>query len=219
MKRKFTILILLLLPAAVLLCGCTEKRRINEAKACAENYLSGLKTSVSDETLRLTDAEPEAFGELYAFTAFSEKYNDDFRINVNADNSITDSYFAVYLQAPAEEAFAVLADNVLPEGKRDFTLTLKKSVASSALSAKTFRTVREAHDSVGNVFGLVTVRCESALTDEELSALLSAMQKEAFYGDFSCADDVRVFHISETEINYTRTDDPAGEVNFYDYQP
>ena len=178
-----------------------------------------LKTHVSEDTLTLSEDAPEAFGDMLVFTARSEKYSDDFRINVNADNSVTDSYFAVYLQAPAEEAFAVLADNVLPEGKRDFTLTLKKSVASSALSAKTFRTVREAHDSVGNVFGLVTVRCESALTDEELSALLSAMQEEAFYGDFSGADDVRVFHISETEINYTRTDDPAGEVNFYDYQP
>lgn len=210
--------VFLLMPV-LLLAGCGEKKRIKEAMQTAEAYLESLKTHVSEDTLTLSEDAPEAFGDMLVFTARSEKYSDDFRINVNADNSVTDSYFAVYLQAPAEEAFAALADNMLPEGKRAFTLTLKKNVASSALSAKTFRTVREAHDSVGNVFGLVTVRCESALTDEELSALLSAMQKEAFYGDFSCADDVRVFHISETEINYTRTDDPAGEVNFYDYQP
>lgn len=223
MKRKTIALIGIVVLAAFLLAGCGENRRSEEARVLAENYLSELKLQVSDETLRLTDADAERFGELYAFIAYSEKYRDDFRINVNSDNTVTDSYFAVSLRDVTRNEISALMDKVLPGTHPDFELALKKNTVSSALSGRTFRSVHEAHEALNNAAGLIKVVItpsdSSVVSDEALDILMKAMKDEGFYGDLSIADDVRVFHISEEEINYTRTDNPPGEVVVYDYQP
>lgn len=222
MKRKTIALIGIVVLAAFLLAGCGENRRSREARALAEDYLSELKLQVSDETLRLTDADAERFGELYAFIAYSEKYSNDFRINVNSDNTVTDSYFAVSLGDVTNSEFSALMDKVLPDMHPDFELALNKNTVSSALSGRIFRSIHEAHDAAGRMMGLVQVYLSSdssQIQEEGLAKLLKAMKDEGFYGDLSIADDVRVFHISEEEINYTRTDNPPGEVVVYDYQP
>jgi len=204
---------------AVLLAGCGESRRLKEAKALAETYLLNLKTQVSDDSLRLTDAEAGHFGEMICFIAYSEKYDDDFRIYVNTDNRVTDSYFAVSSAEMVRSEFSELLDKTFSDKKPDFEFTLNKNVAVSALSGRTFGSVREANDAVDGLIELVQVRLSSAISDADLEKLLNAMQGEGFFGNLRIADDVRVFHISGEEINYTRTDDPPGEVFVYDYQP
>lgn len=220
MKRKTFLLTGVALLLALLLAGCGGTRREKEAKALAQDYLDRLKVSVSDDTLRFANAEPQHFGELIAFSVESDRYTGTFRINVNADNSVTDSYFSISLQADARSEFAALLKASIPENTPEFSLYLRGDTVSSALSGKPFSSIYEAQEAVGDAFGLSLVYLLSEISEDDLAALLSAMQDAGFYGDlFAAAGDVRTFHISEDEINFTRSDDPPGDVRVYDYVP
>jgi len=219
MKRKTIPIIAITVMLTVLVAGCGESRRLNEAKVLAEAYLSELKVQVLDASLCLTDAEAGHFGDLISFVAYSEKYDDDFRIYVNTDDRVTDSYFAVSLGEPARSAFSELLGRTFPDKKPDFELVLNKDVVSSALSGSVFSSIQEANAAVGGAVELVQVYLPAAISDADLEKLLKAMQDEGFFGDLRMADDARVFHISGEKINYTRSDDPPGEVAVYEYQP
>lgn len=222
MKRKMVGLIGIVVLVGFLLAGCGENRRLKEARMLADGYLSELRIQISEDTLSFKEINAEQFGNMLAFTIYSEKYGDDFKICVNSDDKITDSYFAVSLRDVTRNEFSALMDKVLPDVHPDFELTLKKNTASSALSGRIFRSIHEAHDAAGRMMGLVQVYLSSGssqIQEEGLAKLLKAMKVEGFYGDLSIADDVRVFHISEKEINYTRTDNPPGKVVIYDYPP
>ena len=217
MKRKTLIHIAALLLVSLLLAGCGENQRLKKAEIVAEDYLSALMVQVADETLHFTDADVERFGEIIAFPVYSEKYGEDFRINVNADNTVTDSYFALSLRDITGNELSYLMGHVLPDRNLDFELSLNRNIVSSALSGRTFRSVREAYEAVGGAIELIRVDLFSVIPEEELAQLLTAIQEKGFYGEFCMTGDVRVFHISEGEITYTRTDDPPGEVRFYAY--
>ncbi len=216
--RKNLAIILVALLLVFFLVGCSENRRLQEATDAAEQYLAELKEKVSDSTIYLTEDKPEQFGEMFAFIAYSEKCGEDFRINVNSDRSVTDSYFAAELSGRAVEAFAELTKGIISDNSVECDFSLSKNIASSALSAKTFPSVEEAHAAVGDVIGLVRVNLSGNVPEDELEPLLTSMQDAGFYGDVSVTDDVRVFHISSAEITYTRTDDPSGDVNYYQYK-
>ena len=216
--RKNLAIILVALLFVFLLVGCSENRLLQETTDAAEQYLAELKEKVSDNTIYLTEADPEQFGEMTAFIAYSDKCGEDFRINVNSDRSVTDSYFAAELSGRAVEAFAELTVGLFFDDSVKYDFSLSKNIASSALSAKTFPSVKEAHSAVGDAIGLVRVDLSGNVPEDELESILTAMQDAGFYGDVSVTDDVRVFHISSAGITYTRTDDPSGEVNIYKYE-
>ena len=216
--RKNLAIILVASLLVFLLSGCSENRRLQEATDAAEQYLAELKEKVSDSTIYLTEDKPEQYGEMFAFIAYSDKCGEDFRINVNSDRSVTDSYFAAELSGRAVEAFAGLTKGIISDNSVECDFSLSKNIASSALSAKTFPSVKEAHSAVGDAIGLVRVNLSGDVPEDELESLLTSMQDAGFYGDVSVTDDVRVFHISPDGITYTRTDDPSGEVNIYKYE-
>ena len=216
--RKNLAIILVALLLVFLLVGCSENRRLQEATDAAELYLTELAEIVSDDTVYLTEDKPEQFGEMFAFIAYSDKCGEDFRINVNSDRSVTDSYFAAELSGRAVEAFAGLTKGIISDNSVECDFSLSKNIASSALSAITFPSVKEAHAAVGDAIGLVRVNLSGNVPEDELASLMTAMQDAGFYGDVSVTDDVRVFHISSAGITYTRTDDPSGDVNYYKYK-
>ena len=216
--RKNLAIILVALLLVFLLVGCSENRRLQEATDAAEQYLAELKEKVSDSTIYLTEDRPEQFGEMFAFIAYSEKCGEDFRINVNSDRSVTDSYFAAELSGRAGDAFAELTAGIFSDDSVKYDFSLSKNIASSALSARMFNSVKEAHTAVGDAIGLVRVNLSGDVPEDELESLLTSMQDAGFYGDVSVTNDVRVFHISSAGITYTRTDDPSGDVNYYKYK-
>lgn len=224
MKRKTIALTAIVL----LLCfftGCSSKRE-KEARSLAEDYLTSLKDMVSEETLRLSDDKASQFGDLYAFTAFSEKYGDSFIINVNANDTVTDSYFAISLKNAACSDFSKLIKSLSFENEPHFDITVNKNIVSSALSGHNFNSIEEANDAIKDTsiasvmsMGFVQVGISSDIPDSRLAELLHAMQNAGFFADLSISGDVRVFHVSEDSVNYTRTDDPSGdEIHIYEFQ-
>ena len=216
--KKNLAIILVSLTFVFILSGCAGDRRLQEARDAAEQYLVELKEKVSDSTIYLTEDRPEQFGEMFSFIAYSEKCGEDFRITVNSNCTVTDTYFAAELAGRVGDAFAELTVGLFSDNSVKYDFSLNKNIASSALSAKTFPTVNEAHTAVGDAIGLVCVNLSGDVPEDELESLLTSMQDAGFYGDVSVTDDVRVFHISPDGITYTRTDDPSGEVNIYKYE-
>ena len=203
--RKNLVIILASLLIVFILVGCSENRRLHEATEVAEQYLVELKEKVSDSTIYLTEAEPEQFGKMFAFAAYSEKCGEDFRINVNSDCTVTDSYFAAELSGRSADAFAELTVGLFSDDSVKYDFSLNKNIASSSLSAKTFPSVKEAHTAVGDAIGLVRVNLSGNVPEDELESLLTSMQDAGFYGDVSVTNDVRVFHISSAGITNTIT--------------
>lgn len=126
MKRKMIGLIGIVVLVGFILVGCGKNRRLREARILADGYLSELRIQISEDTLSFKEINAEQFGNMLAFTIYSEKYGDDFKICVNSDDKITDSYFAVSLRDVTRNEFSALMDKVLPDVHPDFELTLKK---------------------------------------------------------------------------------------------
>ncbi len=202
----------------LLLSACGGDPRDKEARKLAEDYLEELKTAAPEDMLSLSEEAAERFGDMYAFIGYSELFGTDFRININSDNSVTDTYFAASLNNIAYREFFNFAFPLFSGTAPDLHLTVNKNIVSSALSKKTFDSIEEVYEIAGEI-ELVQATLypmdDSAIKEDELFALLQKMQEEKFYGTLTVNGDTRVFHISGDEINYTKTDDPSGEVRFY----
>lgn len=223
MRRKAVCFVLLFILAVCTLTGCSKKRRLKEARAVAENYLSDIKALLTDDTPELTADEPALFGELYCFNCISAKYNDTFTINVNADNSVTDTYFSAAITDYVAEETNTILDSALPNTDIKATVSGSKNIVASSLSIKNSVNFRSLHDvcaaaPYGDAVTFNLIYSGSAeLTENDVSGFLKWMFENGYYSTVVVENDNRSFSITSDGVFYTDNEPVEGYVKTHEY--
>ena len=217
--KRIMLCMAVMIGAICILTGCKGKRA-GEAKKLASDYIAELAGKVDDNTVRLTDAEPGQFGELYSFTAHSDKYADDFMVNVNGDDSVTDTYFSVALGDAANAEFDALLHETLPGTEIEYEVAPLKNIVALALSGKVFDSVYEACKAYKHEVVYVTLKLPNSETVDEtdLAKILHAMQDSGYYAKLHAIGDYRDFEVNADGIWYMDSDPGPGYVETHIYE-
>ncbi|MGI6743046.1 MAG: hypothetical protein ACOX4O_05200 [Eubacteriales bacterium] len=226
MKNKYKLpallLISVLLPTLLISAASCGFGRNAEARKAAEEYLAGLQSIVGeDDPLELTDDRLDPLSDIEVFRAYSGKYDEHFNLYVYKDGKVLDTYYAAALKESAAAEFGETAEAVLGDALASYDFRLK-NLLSSDVSGRVFASIHEAHAACGSglIDASVMSAAEGGFSEQQLSALLLALQNKGLYGALRVNGDEREFNIAEDKISYYAPDgaDGGAYMREFDYR-